>query len=98
MTKAERIFKETRFQCLKEINAWGFEESGFNNVCVRDEEDSVICTRTLNELDKIYESKVKMLAMDYKLGVMDEEKATKEAQVLRKVRLTLNNARKNLYK
>ena len=98
MTKAERIFKETRYQCLKEVNAWGFEEVGFNNICARDDKESVISTRTLNDLDKLYERAVKMLAMDYKLGVLDKEKATKEAQVLRKVRLTLDNARKNFCK
>ena len=94
MTKAERIFKETRYQCMKSIKVWGYEEVGFNNVCVRNPKDEHITTRTLNDLDKIYERAVKMLAIDYKLNVIDKEKATREAQTWRKVRLTLDNARK----
>ena len=96
MTKAERIFKHTRYACMKEIKTWGFEEVGFNNVCALDEKDEVVSTRTLNDLDKIYERAAKELVMDYKLGVIDREKARVEAQVLRKVRLTLDNARKKL--
>lgn len=96
MTKAERIFKETSWQCLKDIKKGGSHEVGFANVCAKDEKDSVISTRTLNDLDKIYFKKAKDLLMDYKLGVIDKEEAMQEANVLRKVRLTIDNARNRL--
>ena len=96
MTKAERIFKDTRYECYRSVKTWGFEEVVFNNVADRHHER--ICTRTLNDLDKIYNRKVKELMTDYQLGIMDKEKAKFEAQVLRKVRLTLDNARQSLNK
>jgi hypothetical protein len=94
MTKAERIFKETRWECRRHINTWGFEEIGFNAVATKDNES--VSTRTLNDLDKVYNKAVKSLMTDYKLGVIDKEKATKEAQILKMVRLTIDNERKNL--
>ena len=92
MTKAERIFKETRYQCMVSINNWGYDEVGFNNVCT----DESISTRTLNDMEKIYERTVKRVKDSYRLGVIDKEKATAEAQILRKVRLTMDNARQAL--
>ena len=93
MTKAERIFKETRYQCSHNIKIYGYKEIGFNNVCVRESKDNSISKRTLNDLDRIYEEAVKKLVADYKIGAIGKEKAYAEAQVLRKVRLTLDNAR-----
>ena len=94
MTKAERIFRETRYQCLMDIKKRGYEESGYHTVI--DRKETAISTRTMNDLDKIYDRAVRDLVMDYKLGVLDKENATLEAQTLRKVRITLDNARKNL--
>ena len=50
MTKAEKIYISTYYECMRHISAWGFDESArFNRLCTED----TVCTRTLNAIDKL---------------------------------------------
>ena len=90
MTKAERIYNNTRKECKKHINAWGYEENvGFNTVIYAD--DETVCKRTLNEITAHLERAKKMLIIDVKLGVLTSEEAKLEAQVLKMVEKTIEN-------
>lgn len=100
MTKAERIFNDTRFECLKHMNAFGYEENengsavGFNGLICKDTES--VSMRTINAVAKILESKKRGLAIDRKLKVMDGERAEREEKLLKMVESTLNNNRKSI--
>lgn len=100
MTKAERIFNTTRYECKKHLEAWGYELNpngtavGFNGLFCLDNE--TISIRTVNAVAVLLASKRKFLTLDQKLGVMTAEKAEKEAQVLNMVESTLNSNRKSI--
>ena len=90
MTKAERIFQNTRYECKRHIIAWGYEENvGFNTVIYAD--DETVCKRTLNDITARLERAKKMLKIDVKLGVLKNEEAKLEAQVLKMVEKTIEN-------
>ena len=90
MTKAERIYNDTRFECKQHIKAWGYEENvGFSSVIYGD--DETVSKRTLNEMTALLERAKKMLKIDVKLGVVSREEAILEAQVLKMVEKTIEN-------
>lgn len=95
MTKAQKIFNTTRFECKKSIDVWGYEVNpngkavGFNRVIT----EEAVCTRTLNELDKMLARARKDVEIDVKLGVWTEERAEKERQILNMVETTIDNTR-----
>lgn len=93
MTKAERIYDNTRFECKMHIEAWGYEENvGFNTVIYNDNE--TVCKRTLNEIRKHLERARKNLAIDIKLNILTSEQATLEEQVLNMVEKTIENTKR----
>lgn len=93
MTKAEKIFAATRWDCKKHIKDWGFEENvGFNGLST----EEVISIRTCNAIQKILDSKYNGLRIDRKLGISSEEKLIEEENVLKMVQATLNNTRKSI--
>lgn len=91
MTKAERIFNDTRYECLKHITTWGYEVNpdgtacGFSGLIHKDTE--LICMRTIKDITKILASKRKFLKTCEKLGKPNE----REAQILNMVESTLHN-------
>lgn len=90
MTKAERIYRATRYECKKHISNWGYKENvGFNAVIYNDNE--TVCKRTLNEMRKHLERARKHLALDIKLGILTSEAATFEEQILNMVEKTIEN-------
>lgn len=90
MTKAERIYFKTRYECKKHIENWGFEENaGFHSVIYG--ENETVCKRTLNEIKKHLERAKRMVIVDLKLGVLTHEEAKNEAQILKMVENTINN-------
>ena len=92
-TKAQRIFFNTRFDCKEHIKTWGFDGNGYNRLTYGDDES--ICTRTLNEVERELERAEKNLEIDRKLGVGSEEQNNLEEQILKMVRVTLENNRRN---
>ena len=89
MTKAQRIFSETRFDCKEHISHWGFDGIGFNRLSYRNDES--ICTRTLNAVERELKRAEKNLCLDRELGVGTEEKNSLEEKILKMVRVTLEN-------
>lgn len=93
MTKAERIFMDTKSECRRHISVWGYEENaGFSTVKYDDNE--CVYARTLNEMKKHLERARKMLALDIKLGVLTNEQATLEEQILNMVEKTIENTKR----
>lgn len=87
MTKAERIFKDTKYSCKKHIEAWGFENVGFNRMTT----EEVVHQRTANEIKKIIERDYKNIVIDLELGIITEEEAKLEVQTIKMVELSLKN-------
>lgn len=95
MTKAERIFQNTRFECKKHIETWGYESnSGFTGLIYKENES--ISQRTINRIRQILKSKKDGLRLDEKLGILSPEKRERESQILDMVEKTLNNSEKAL--
>lgn len=93
MTKAERIYRKTRFECKRHIEVWGYEENaGFNTVIYNDNE--TVCKRTLNDMKHFLERARKDLAIDIKLGILTGEQAKLEEQVLNMVEKTIENTKR----
>lgn len=93
MTKAERIFRNTKSECRHHIKTWGYEENvGFNTVIYNDNE--YVCNRTLNEMRKHLERARKDLAIDKKLGILTNETAEIEEQILNMVEKTIENTKR----
>jgi hypothetical protein len=87
MTKAEKIFKDTKYSCKKHIEAWGFDNAGFTRMST----EEVVYQKTANEIKKIIEKEYKNILIDSELGIITEEEARKEAQIIKMVELTLEN-------
>ena len=90
MTKAERIYKDTKYACKKHIETWGFDNVGFTRMVVEDEEE-LIYKRTVTAIKNLIEKDKKYLNVNYRLGVITLEEAKEEAKVLKMVELTLGN-------
>ena len=94
-TKAERVFKETCFQCHRHIETWGYAVNpsgkavGFNRVHSEEE----VCTRTLNAMAKLSQAQRKFWQNCLKTKVIDMEKYTMEIKVLNMVDSTIENTR-----
>lgn len=100
MTKAERIYNDTKMECRQHIRAWGYMTNpdgtacGFNRPAYGDDEH--ICTRTLNDLDKLLAADRRRIDFDKRHGFWNEEKDTLKEQTLNMVETTLRNARRAL--
>lgn len=87
MTKAERIYRATKFECKKHIKVWGYEEVGFNRM--HTEELIHACTK--KEIKKLIERDYKDVIIDLELNVISEEEAKMEVKSIKMVELTLAN-------
>jgi len=100
MTKAERIFKDTRTTCMIHITDWGYKTNpdesaiGFGRLLSGDNES--ICIRTINAVEKILKRKREILALDLKLGVVTAERLEKETEILNMVESTIKNSHQNI--
>jgi hypothetical protein len=100
MTKAERIYRATRYECLRYVDRGMYEENpngaavGFNGLSCRD--DETVSMRTINAVAKLLESAKRLVEMDVRLGVFSPEKAERERRILKMVESTLDNNRKSI--
>ena len=100
MTKAERIYRETRSACLQYVNDGFYQENedgstvGFTGLYCRDDEH--VSIRTVNDVAKVLEREKRMLKVDVEFGILDADQAAHEEKVLRMIEATLNNDRKRI--
>lgn len=96
MTKAQEIYGATRYECIKHIGTFGYELNpdgqavGFNFVIT----EKVVCTRTLNAMEKILNSERSQIKMSLKYGIIDQNRFDDRTKVLNMVESTINNTRK----
>ncbi len=94
MTKAMRIFEDTRRECQKHIKNWGYNpetDGGFNGLIT----DEVTYKRTTNEIEIILAKREKELDLMGKYDAMTADKIEIERLTLMMVRKTLANQIRN---
>lgn len=100
MTKAEKIFANTRFACVRHIRDWGYQENpngsavGFN--FVHNDGIGTVCIRTLNDMSKLLASRRSSSRISLKLGVINNDEYETESRVLNMVESTIANSRQVL--
>lgn len=100
MTKAERIFKDTYFECRKYVKDWGIERNpdgrpvAFGTLITRDDEHASI--RTCNAVQKLITSESKRLDLNDKYGVGTPESQQKNRWALEMTQATLDNQIKHI--
>lgn len=100
LTKAERIFRATRFACRQHIESWGKQLNpddklvGFNNL-ICDEKDSVCSTRTFNDIQKLIDSEKITTELAFRYNLLQEDGRDRALDILNMVQSTLDNAIKN---
>ena len=98
MKKAEKIFTDTYTACRIHIKDWDIEYNpdgsavGFNNLIT----ECAICTRTINDVQKLYDAECKKLAIAEKYDFGDSDYRIIKRKALLMVQSTINNARKTL--
>lgn len=93
MTKAERIYQSTRWECKKHVETWGRKENdgGFNGLIT----EEITSTRTTNQIQKLIENGRRLAKIDLKLNIFNKEEYDSEMKILDMVQDTLNNQIKN---
>jgi hypothetical protein len=96
LTKAERIYRDTKYQCRKYVETWGYDpetESGFTRLIYKDSES--VSTRTVNAVDVLLKREKRLLEDDVKMKIGTPEENNFKEKVLMMVRGTLNNHIRN---
>jgi hypothetical protein len=95
MTKAERIFKETRWECKQHIQTWGYKENPNGKavgICgLITGNDGFTSTRTHNAIQNIIDIRRDGLKHDMELGIITHPRFNDEMMVLNMVQSTLDN-------
>ena len=100
MTKAERIYNATRYECKKHIEDWGYQTNpdgtaiGYGTVISND--DECVCARTLNAIEKILNNKRSWEAQFLATGIHSAERFEQETQILNMIETTIRNNREAL--
>ena len=95
MTKAERIYKDTRYECMKHIEYWGLgrDNNGkiivFNSVAVKSNER--VSTRTINDLRKWLEADRKQIMRWLDMGIINGDEYATRLETAAMVEQTINN-------
>lgn len=90
MTKAERLFKKNYYACKRHVEYHGFNGIGF--ATLECEDDDLLPTRTLNDIQKYIDSERKHLERCIQFGV--GENIEFKMQALEMLQITLDNQRK----
>ena len=100
MTKAAKIFQDTYTECRIHIKAWGIEFNpngkavGFTGVIT----DQPICTRTLNEIQRLLDAESRQIDIAEKYGAGDPDYRVIKRDALKMVQSTIDNSRASLKK
>ena len=93
MKKAEKIFKDTYYECLQDIRAWGIRYNpngkavGFTGLIT----EEVVSIRTCNDFRKYMDAESKRIDMTIKYGVRTAEEMQERRDALVMVEATLDN-------
>ena len=93
MTKGERIFNATRYECKKHIERWGYKVNpdgsavGFNGLIT----EEPVCCRTKHNVRTYLDKARRDIDRYLKIGVYTKERAEKEHNILNMVESSLNN-------
>lgn len=100
MKKSEKIFQDTWYECWDHAKAWGKEYNpdgraiGYGSLIT----EEVVCTRTLNDVQKCIDRRRRELDLNERYGISDSETLALRRYTLEMVQVTLDNNRKNLEK
>ena len=100
MTKAERIFKATYFECRTHVKNWGIGRNtngrpvGYETLITKDDES--VSIRTCNAVQKFIESEKRRLERNGKFGVGTPESQECNKFALEMTQATLNNHIKHI--
>lgn len=98
MTKAEKIFKDTYYECRNHIRSFGVDRNsdrsvvGFNSFFT----DLPVSIRTCNDVQKFIFSELKRLRMNDSLGIGSSESQALSYSALEMVQATLDNQVKSI--
>lgn len=98
MTKAERIFKDTYFECRRHIKVHGIERNSdgrpvaYGSLITED----AVCIRTCNAVQKEIDKESHRLDMNDRLGIGTSESQKFQRLALEMTQATLDNQIKNI--
>ena len=101
MTKAEKIFHKTYYECLHYVRHWGLlinndgSVAGYNKLI--SEHGESVCMRTCNDFRKYMNSEHRLLDLMEKYGIRTKAELQERRDALRMVQSTLNNQIKTLH-
>lgn len=98
MTKAEKIFKDTYYECRKHIRDWGIERNpdgrpvAYGSLIT----ELVVSIRTCNAVQKFIDAESRRLDLNDKYGVGTEESQRFQRLALEMTQATLDNQIKKI--
>ena len=98
MTKAERIFRDTYFECRRHVRNWGIERNpdgrpvAYGSLIT----EEVVSIRTCNAVQKFIDAEKRRLDMNDRYGVGTEESQRFQRQALEMTQATLENQVKRI--
>ncbi len=100
MTKAERIFNQTRYETLRHIEQWGYDNAidggwggGWITVTVDCPDGELIHKRTHNALAKLLEAKADHIRRCSQFNLWTTDKLDLELKIFQMMCKTHNNTR-----
>lgn len=102
MTKAERIFQKTRFECKQLFKNYGFNYNpngkpvSFDGL-IYDEKD-VIYVKTINAIQKIIDREKKSAQFDLKLNVINKSEYDTDIYILDMIQVALDRQKEVVVK
>ena len=93
MKKAERIYRDTKYECRKHVEDWGYNpetDGGFTGLIYKDSE--LVSTRTFNAIDVLLKRDERLLADCIELNIGTPDANEFKGKVLTMVRRTLRNS------
>lgn len=92
-TKAEKIFKDTYYECLHHVRTWGLEYNtngkpvAYGSLIT----EQAVSIRTCNDVRKYMNAENKRLDMNEKYGIRTAAEQTTRRDALKMVEATLEN-------
>lgn len=102
MTKAERIFHKTRFECKQLFKNYGFNYNPNGNPVSFDgliyDENDIIYVRTINAIQKIIDREKKNTQFDLRLNIIDKSEYDNDIYILDMIQVALDRQKEVVVK